>query len=258
MRTPSKGMLGVLCVGGWRPQALTRGPKLELRWRFMAVSRPLTEAYWEYMRLRDEYGRQPQRAVRWWMADATDPELSPAEQLMLAHFADAERVLDIGAGDLRMKARFQAAGFAGCYETTDQSPEFEYDYRSLEDAPTDGFDAVVVLEVIEHIPLDAFDDFVDGVLRVLKPNGRLVLSTPNASCIKTIWAGDMTHRHPYRSPDLAAYLHLRGVESEIHRVTWRAPSASRSERVRYNVAKVLARIQQVDYAEGVFLLGRAV
>lgn len=208
--------------------------------------------------MRDQYGRQPQRAVRWWMASATDAGLNPAEKLMLAHFVDAERVLDIGAGDLRMKARFRAAGFAGCYETTDQSPEFTYDYPSLHNAPTDGFDAVLVLEVIEHIPLDEFDEFMDEVLRVLKPGGRLVLSTPNAACIKTIWAGDMTHRHPYRSPDLAAYLHLRGIESEIHRVTWRAPSVSMYERVRYKLAQVLARVQQVDYAEGVLLLGRGV
>jgi SAM-dependent methyltransferase len=50
--------------------------------------------------------------------------------------------------------------------------------------PTESFDAVVCVEVIEHVPNDFA--FVSQISRVLKPGGWLYLTTPNGDYIKNV------------------------------------------------------------------------
>ena len=67
----------------------------------------------------------------------------------------------------------------------------------------------------------------------------------------------MTHVHAYRLQDLAAYLHLRGFDCRLFRVSWQAPRPSIAERLRLLSAKVVTRwILQLDYARGVLLLAQ--
>jgi SAM-dependent methyltransferase len=217
--------------------------------------RPMTDGYWAMMELRNAYLGQPTPALDWPQPHLGDP-LCESERAILDHVRGAERLLDVGAGDLRTQTRLQAAGFSGEYHTTDRSPEFEYTYQELADVPDRSYDAVLVLEVIEHIPLADFDAFMDQVLRVLKPGGKLVISTPNAGYVGTIWEADMTHVHAYRLQDLAAYLHLRGVPSTVYRVAWRSPVSSFKERLRVPLWKALTRwVLQLDYARGTLVLG---
>ena len=139
--------------------------------------------------------------------------------------------------------------------TVDRSPEFHPDYQSVTDVPSNMIDTVLALEVIEHIPLAQFDEFIDEILRAMKPTGRLVISTPNAAYIGSIWEGDMTHVHAYGAEDLAAYLDLRGFRCQIFRVAWRSERARFKERLRLIAAKILTRgILQLDYARGVVVL----
>lgn len=189
------------------------------------------------------------------MSGGDDP-LNPIERIVFDHIKECSAVLDIGAGNLRVKKKMLNAGFTGKYMTLDRSPEFDPDYSSLEELPEGQFDAICMLELIEHIPLADFDEFMDAVLQALSPGGRLVISTPNAEFISTIWAADITHVHAYRAADLAAYLHLRGVRSTIYRITWKTPHAPLKERIRFQAARLLTRgILQVDYAKGVLLTG---
>ena len=189
------------------------------------------------------------------MSAPTDP-LNPLEQLIFEFVGPARSLLDVGAGNGRVKAKLQRAGLSAKYSTLDRSPEFNPDYRSLDEVPEASFDAVLALEVIEHIPLADFDEFMDGVLRCLTPRGRLLISTPNSAFVGSIWDADMTHVHAYRAQDLAAYLHLRGVKSKIYRVVWAPPRPGLRERLRRVAMKVLTRgILQLDYARGVLLLG---
>jgi predicted SAM-dependent methyltransferase len=137
------------------------------------------------------------------------------------------------------------------------SREAPHDYNDVASAPDAAFDAVLLLEVIEHISLDDFDAFMDEVVRVLKPGGSLVISTPNPAFISTIWAEAMDHRHPYPPNDLAAYLQLRGIRTdEIYRVNWASPDDPPWEKVRRQMARVVMRgLLRVDYCRGLLLLG---
>jgi SAM-dependent methyltransferase len=226
-------------------------------WNIRA-ERPLKDAYWAFMRLRAAFGAKlTQPAIQWWMQGPDELGLNPTEQAILGHVVGAKRLLDIGAGDLRVKTRLQRSGFAGTYETVDVSRDVQHDYNDVASAPGAAFDAVLLLEVIEHIRLEDFDAFMDEVIRVLKPGGRVVISTPNPAFISTIWAESMDHRHPYPANDLAAYLQIRGIGTEeVYRVNWASPHEPPWEKVRREMARVVMRgLLRVDYCRGLLLLG---
>jgi SAM-dependent methyltransferase len=45
--------------------------------------------------------------------------------------------------------------------------------------PSDGFDIISMAEVIEHIPASRLDDICSELVRVIKKNGYLIVTTPN-------------------------------------------------------------------------------
>jgi len=98
-------------------------------------------------------------------------------------------VLDIGCGDGRFTSALVKAGAARVagIDISERAlrfaralvPEGEFllaNGRTL-DFPDGAFDAVTSLEVIEHIPPDAMPGLIAEIARVLKPGGRLCLST---------------------------------------------------------------------------------
>lgn len=246
--TPPSGRWIQVKLGSWAVD----GDPWQIR-----CDRPLTEAYWAWMELRGHYGGWTTPALRWWMRGADDGVLNPAERAIFNHVAGCNRVLDVGAGDLRVRNRLRRAGFSGVYETLDASTDIFHDFESLDEVPSGSYDGVMALEVIEHITLDDFHGFIDGILRVLRPGGKVVISTPNARFYETIWAGALDHRHPYLLGDLAAYLRLRGVEADqLYRVEWRSPSDGLKTRLRRHLIYLFAKtVLPIDTARGVLYLG---
>jgi hypothetical protein len=57
-------------------------------------------------------------------------ELNEMEQAIFNHTKEANRLLDFGAGDNRVKRKFLAAGFKGSYETLDVSDTEKHTYSS--------------------------------------------------------------------------------------------------------------------------------
>ena len=62
----------------------------------------------------------------------------------------------------------------GTYDCLWAGPLWDYE-------PGDGveYDAVLMGELIEHVPLDAIDDFLEAVLRLLCRGGLVIMTTPN-------------------------------------------------------------------------------
>ncbi len=64
-------------------------------------------------------------------------------------------------------------------------PGFEYRVADVRDASLEGgFDTVVSIEVIEHLPPSQVQAFLRDAFAVLRPGGSLILSTPN---VKSHW-----------------------------------------------------------------------
>ena len=216
----------------------------------------MRDAHWRHRRLRDDYAGRPMPVLPWWMS-APDEPLNPTERAIFDHISATSRLLDVGAGDRRIQKKLVAAGYRGRYETVDLSPEYSPDHLDLAEVPAAAYDAVMALEVVEHLPLSEFDGFVDGLLRALAPGGRLVVSTPNAAFYAPVYFQDLGHVHAYEAPGLAAYLELRGVPCQVFRVDWRARRESPRERARRHAVRFITRgLLQVDYARGVLLLGQ--
>ncbi|MGA3195733.1 MAG: class I SAM-dependent methyltransferase [Terriglobales bacterium] len=183
------------------------------------------------------------------------PGLNEYEQVIFDRTRDAARLLDYGGGDNRLKRKFLAAGFRGKYETLDMSDEEPHEYRTIAEV-TGEFDAILCLEVIEHIALNDYVDLMDAFGKLLRPGGVLVISTPNPLCVVPMWAGDPGHVQQYPIADLAADFVIRGHEVEGFRVRYGAWPKGIRPRLRFLAMRVLCYLLSVDYAQGIVVIGK--
>ncbi len=211
--------------------------------------------YWSFLAARSRYMEQPQPAIRYWW---NPTGFCDVDRLIFRELESHRAVIDVGAGDLLHKRKFQAAGLRADYATMDPTVEIAHDFHDLSEIPSGSYDAALLLEVLEHIPLAESFTFLDGVVRALEPASTLIISTPNADFISSIWAADFTHVHAYRAVDLAALLEVVwGFRSRLYRVAWRAPRAGLREYLRFHAARFLTRgILQTDYARGILLVAK--
>jgi SAM-dependent methyltransferase len=86
-----------------------------------------------------------------------------------------------------------------------------YDDMTRSNLPSDSFDCVVAVEVLEHVEED--ENFVREVHRVLKPRGLFLMTTPNGDSVKNT---NPDHKRHYRRAQLSALLgrHFKDVEVE--------------------------------------------
>ena len=95
-------------------------------------------------------------------------------------------VLDIGCADgalFRRAGTRITSGLGIDPDTPSEWPSGPYEFRQghfpdvLDGA--DGFDAITMLAVIEHVPAETRKNWFETVLTVLKPGGRLIITVPS-------------------------------------------------------------------------------
>ncbi len=183
------------------------------------------------------------------------PQLNEYERVIFDRTCQATRLLDFGGGDNRLKQKFLAAGFRGRYETLDISSEEQHEYASLAEIKGE-FDAILCLEVIEHMSLNDYVDLMDAFGKLLSPGGVLVISTPNPLCVVPMWAGDPGHVQQYPIADLAADFVIRGYDVEAFRVRYGAWPRGVRPRLRFFAMRALVYLLSVDYAHGIMVIGK--
>jgi hypothetical protein len=97
---------------------------------------------------------------------------------------------------------------------------------------------------------------MDSFQAWLKPNGLLVISTPNPLCIIPMWNADAGHIQQYPLADLCADLSIRGFQTESFRVVLGNRPTGMRARARALASKVICYLLSVDYAHGLLVISQ--
>ena len=99
----------------------------------------------------------------------------------------------------------------------------QFHFKERFEFPDRTFDQITILAVVEHIPLDQVDILFREFRRVLKDDGRVLLTTPTPAAkplleflafkLRIISAPEIAdHKHYYSESDLRALAALHGLE----------------------------------------------
>ncbi len=113
------------------------------------------------------------------------------------------RILDIGANDRSMLKHLKDRG--AIYKSMDTDRTYKHDFYSLKEI-SGVYDIVLMLDVIEHLTFEEFLLYEKKVYSLLKPNGRLIIQTPNIFALGGNQFYDVTHKQFWPYYDLYALL----------------------------------------------------
>ena len=207
--------------------------------------------YWERLQAREKLLKTLRPPCLYWYWSDT---LNEVELLYYERARGASRILDFGAGEGRLKGKFISSGFKGRYETLDISSESRHDYSTLSEVQGT-YDAIFCLEVIEHMTLNDYVDLMDEFDRLLRLGGILVISTPNPSCVISMWSQDAGHVQQFPLPDLASDFVIRGYDIETFRIRLGERPKGICLRIRFFLQRILCYLLGADYANGLVVIG---
>jgi SAM-dependent methyltransferase len=143
-------------------------------------------------------------------------------RLILRYLRDGESTLEVGAFDRGLGGRIRDRLPGVRYKSLDIDPAYPHDYASFDEID-EHFDLVLLFEVIEHLGIEEGETLVSQIHRVLRPGGRVILTTPNLYMPGQYWK-DISHRTPYHYEELGALFLSRGFEiEEIRRMAGESP-----------------------------------
>jgi len=135
----------------------------------------------------------------------------------LKFLKDGESVLEIGAFDRELGDRIKKYYPHIEYKSMDIDPTYSHDYVSLEEIK-ETFDVILLFEVIEHLNQEKGRELVRKIYDILKPEGRVILTTPNVYTPAQYWK-DISHETPYHYEELGGLFLSEGFESiEMYRL----------------------------------------
>lgn len=217
------------------------------------MEKEIDHAYKNYWRRKKLLEAKPPKfpTVGYWLSDT----LNPSEQLIYDVIKSRQSLLDFGAGDHRIKNKMTKAGFRGSYKTLDHSDEYQHDFSHLSEI-NEKFEAILFLDVIEHLPLQEGLKLLTELLDKLENDGYLVLQTPNALCIRNQKATDMTHLHIYNLKDLWAFLSAMGYEVSGYRLVFDSPGKRFRQKIFGFISKIITVLTGCDYADNILLIAK--
>ncbi len=206
--------------------------------------------YWSRKRLLE--GKIPFFPVKRWLLLEN---LCEIEQIYFESIKNCKSLLDVGAGDLRLMKKFVRAGYRGEYHTQDISAEHPHTYQHLSDVDRK-FDAIICMDVIEHMSLHRGLEMIQKMVSLLGANGILILQTPNARCVRNPMGGDMTHLHCYNLPDLWAYLRCEGFQAQGFRIVLSRDEGLIQKLHTFVARFIITKMIGCDYADNIAVIGK--
>jgi hypothetical protein len=162
------------------------------------------------------------------------------------------RVLDIGAADRFVQDICTQAGNGIDYRSMDVDKTGFHDYYSL-DAIQETFDAIFLLDVLEHVSLSEGRMLLSRCKGMLNLEGRIFVTVPNNNH-PTAFGGDCTHLTSYRFHEVGGVLLSAGFkELQIFRIS--AKKRLRHRLLAFLLSPVL-KFLDMDFATGILLIAK--
>lgn len=178
------------------------------------------------------------------------PIIRDYREPLLQFLRPGMELLDIGANDRSLKTYLNGKlNFEVVYKSMDIDRSHVHDFYSLEGIKNQ-FDAIACFEVVEHLTPKMALDLLQRTYDLLRPGGRIFVSTPNVYHPMSFWS-DSTHITPFRFRHLAGWMALAGFKSfwayRVVQWTWK-------KRLRYWRYRGLLRLLNIDFAPGVLVV----
>jgi SAM-dependent methyltransferase len=173
-------------------------------------------------------------------------------EVLVEQLAPDASVLEIGAGDRSMAETLRRARPGLRYESLDIDPHGQHEYRDLSEVRSQ-YDCVVALEVIEHLALEEIAPWLAGLREVIRPGGKLVLSTPN-TYFPMAYLRDVTHRTPLCYDELGGL--VEGAGLHVERIVRIYHDPVHRKLLRRYLFGWLFRMISLDYARQIVLVAR--
>jgi SAM-dependent methyltransferase len=174
--------------------------------------------------------------------------------IILKYLRDGEALLEVGASNRDLEGRIREYYPKALYKSLDIDPSYSHDYSNFEEIK-ETFDVVLLFEVIEHLTLDEGRKMVRNIYQILKPGGKVILTTPNVYTPGRYWK-DATHRTAYHYEELGGLLLYQDFEIlEMCRV-FNEPLLSFLTKV-YLFSPVF-RFLGIDFTKSILIVARKV
>jgi len=174
------------------------------------------------------------------------PLIASSMDLIHKVVREGDKLLDVGANNRNLEKDLQTSGKQVEYYSYDIDRSLPHDYYDLSEI-TLQFDVVTILEVIEHIPPGDVARLFQRVAELLKPDGTIIVSTPNVCHPVRFWR-DCTHITPFRYDELAGLLHSTGFTGiEVFRLK----KMRIKDWLRYWFSLPTLRLLDIDFAPGI-------
>jgi SAM-dependent methyltransferase len=212
----------------------------------------LVERYWDFLGFKRQAPCPGYIEIQPNWREALPGKIGASGRLIRSALASAESVLDVGGGDRYYAHVFKNLGLKCRYASVDTDVTGKHDYADFL-AVSDKFDAMVMFEVLEHLPLEHGIEFLAHARALLNKGGVLLVSTPNAHHPNHVWRIDLTHVRPWPPADLYGILRLVGFQSiELVRqyCVSRRPGAVRL------ITKALYSLMELDYPQTILAICR--
>ena len=171
---------------------------------------------------------------------------------ILKHLKDGESVLEIGAHDRKLGDRIIKHYPHVLYKSLDIDPSYSHDYTSMDEVKEE-FNMVLLFELIEHLDRETGRKMVARIFDILKPGGRVILTTPNIYTPGQYWK-DVSHLTPYHYEELGGlFLSQRFESIDLFRY-FNAPFLQYVTKV-YLFSPVF-RFLGIDFTKSILLMAR--
>jgi predicted SAM-dependent methyltransferase len=200
---------------------------------------------------RPKFSQPPLLPIRPEWRERNPPD-GPAATLFRRHLANVTTILDVGAGDRYWEDVLRRMGLDLTYQSVDPETRHTHDFTNFLEMEGE-FDCIMMLELLEHLPLEIGWEFAFHAYDLLSPGGVLVLSTPNPRHAHQMWSSDFTHTRPWPAHDLWALCRIMGfADVDIYRQVL----VARGRRPILPFKVALSRLLDLDPAYGLLLFAR--